>query len=353
MARRDRERFEREKAAYNGPWKIPDVKDPSAPKKPMSAFLAFGNERRREIAEANPTLNNTEISHVLSKLWRECPPDVRQQYKDREARERAAFKKIRLEWEYQKEQKFIRRNLTASAAKKPPSTSNTHKVNDTSLPLIASSIAGTMMSDDFSSVAHPISTFSSDYQGSNIIQPLRPEASGNFPGFVTTGPYMYHNTCINSATTRSNAVVSEESLDAYLSLDESSTSSENVSGFDPTSLDPPTYQWTMTREPTLLNLEGDRAVKHNDIMEELEILGELEDDDDEYFEEVKKNHADAPPHQHFVQSMHSWQQGSIKNNEASRSNTAIGYCAQETTQWAKLARELGDVGVDMLIGAFR
>ena len=42
MARVDRERFEREKALYKGPWKVPDVKDPNIPKKPVSAFLAFG-----------------------------------------------------------------------------------------------------------------------------------------------------------------------------------------------------------------------------------------------------------------------------------------------------------------------
>ena len=62
MARIDKERYEREKALYKGPWKVPDVKYPDAPKKPMSAFLAFGNERRKAIAEANPLMSNAEIS---------------------------------------------------------------------------------------------------------------------------------------------------------------------------------------------------------------------------------------------------------------------------------------------------
>lgn len=97
-AKLDRERYEQEKAAYKGPWKIPNVKDPNAPKKPMSAFLAFGNERRRAIAAANPNMNGTEISCLLSKLWRECPEEIRKTYRDREVMERRVFKKRREEW---------------------------------------------------------------------------------------------------------------------------------------------------------------------------------------------------------------------------------------------------------------
>ena len=107
MGRRDRERYEHEKASYKGPWKVPDVKDPSAPKKPMSAFLAFGNERRGIIAEANPNLTGTEISALLSKLWKECPIEVKQTYRNREAREREEFKKKYAEWENKRDAEFI------------------------------------------------------------------------------------------------------------------------------------------------------------------------------------------------------------------------------------------------------
>ena len=99
MAREDKVRYEREKASYKGPWKVPNVKFEYGPKKPMSAFLAFGNERRGVIAESNPRLSNAEISSLLSKLWRECPADIKKAYRDREAREREAFKKNRAAWE--------------------------------------------------------------------------------------------------------------------------------------------------------------------------------------------------------------------------------------------------------------
>lgn len=97
----DRDRYYREKAAYKGPWKIPNVKDPRAPKKPMSAFLAFSNERRKIVAEANPNISNGEISGLLSKLWKEAPHDVKNQYREREAEERKKFKATLAEWEKQ------------------------------------------------------------------------------------------------------------------------------------------------------------------------------------------------------------------------------------------------------------
>ena len=107
MARIDRERYEREKAAYKGPWRVPDIKHPNPPKKPMSAFLAFGNERRKAIGDANPSLTNAEISSLLSKLWKQCPADVKQAYRNREVREREIFKKYRAEWEREKDMSLL------------------------------------------------------------------------------------------------------------------------------------------------------------------------------------------------------------------------------------------------------
>ena len=95
----DRDRYYREKAEYKGPLKIPNIKDPRAPKKPMSAFLAFSNERRKAIADANPGMGNAEISGLLSRLWKESPENIREQYRRREAEERKNFKLAFAEWE--------------------------------------------------------------------------------------------------------------------------------------------------------------------------------------------------------------------------------------------------------------
>ena len=99
MARLDRIRYEREKEAYTGPWKVPNVKDPNIPKKPVSAFMAFGNERRKEVAATNPSLSGTALSSVLSVLWKECPVEIKKVYIDKEAKQREIYKQKRAEWE--------------------------------------------------------------------------------------------------------------------------------------------------------------------------------------------------------------------------------------------------------------
>ena len=51
------------------------------------------------MADANPGLGNAEISRVLAKLWRECPDEIKNRYRKREAEDRAKFKEALAEWE--------------------------------------------------------------------------------------------------------------------------------------------------------------------------------------------------------------------------------------------------------------
>ena len=64
-----------------GPWKIPSnkrkTKDPSAPKRPMSAFLAYSNSRRAALKREHPKSTNADLSRMLSKTWKELPPTDR------------------------------------------------------------------------------------------------------------------------------------------------------------------------------------------------------------------------------------------------------------------------------------
>jgi hypothetical protein len=107
MAQEDKVRYEREKANYKGPWKIACITQKKGrPKKPMSAFLAFGNERRGSIVEANPSLSNAEVSSLLSQLWRDCPPHIKQYYRDQEATEREIFKQDLKNWEQTQQQRL-------------------------------------------------------------------------------------------------------------------------------------------------------------------------------------------------------------------------------------------------------
>ena len=110
MAAQDKERYEREKEAYNGPWKVAvdqsrKKKDPSAPKRGMSAFLCFAKTRRSVVRSNNPNLSNAEVSKVLSKMWKEAPPDVIQKYREEEKQERQRYLQAMEEW--RKEQSAV------------------------------------------------------------------------------------------------------------------------------------------------------------------------------------------------------------------------------------------------------
>lgn len=99
MARKDRARFELEKSLYDGPWKVPDVKDPYAPKRPVSAFLLFSKAKRDLVKREGRFRTTTEISTVLSKMWREAPAEERQAYLDRDMEDRKRYKRELLEYE--------------------------------------------------------------------------------------------------------------------------------------------------------------------------------------------------------------------------------------------------------------
>lgn len=101
-ARQDKARYEMEKAMYKGPWKVPankrTPKDPSAPKRPMSAFLAFSNKRRAALKRQHPDATNADLSKMLSKTWKEAPPDVKGKYTEEEAGLRAEYKIKMAKW---------------------------------------------------------------------------------------------------------------------------------------------------------------------------------------------------------------------------------------------------------------
>ena len=95
-ARKDKARYEVEKAMYKGPWKVQankrTPKDPTAPKRPMSAFLAFSNKRRAALKRENQDATNADLSKMLSKTWKEIPEELRKKYMDEEAQLRATYK---------------------------------------------------------------------------------------------------------------------------------------------------------------------------------------------------------------------------------------------------------------------
>lgn len=98
-----------EKASYTGPWQVPwkrAKKDPSAPKRPMSAFLYFSQEKRRLVKAEHPSLRNTEISRRLGELWREASEEEKSPHIATEKVEREKYNLQIAEWRKNQEIKM-------------------------------------------------------------------------------------------------------------------------------------------------------------------------------------------------------------------------------------------------------
>lgn len=108
VAAKDKQRYLAEKASYVGPWQVPykrAKKDPSAPKRPMSAFLHFTKGRRSQIKSKNPDMKNTEVSKILGELWRKCTEEERKPYVETEKVERGKYKIAMSKWKEEQEER--------------------------------------------------------------------------------------------------------------------------------------------------------------------------------------------------------------------------------------------------------
>lgn len=95
VAAKDKQRYLVEKSQYTGPWQVPWKrvrKDPSAPKRPMSAFLYYSQVKRSQLKVEHPDVKNTDISRMLGELWRQLPEQERSPHVDREKIERDKYK---------------------------------------------------------------------------------------------------------------------------------------------------------------------------------------------------------------------------------------------------------------------
>jgi len=105
-ARLDRERYTEEMKAMKG----------QLPKRPMSAYLAFSNERRLEMKRLHPGEDNANISKLLAKAWREAPAEIRSKYMEEEKVLRAEYMEKMRPWQRKKKKrKLVSTHKDASA----------------------------------------------------------------------------------------------------------------------------------------------------------------------------------------------------------------------------------------------
>jgi HMG (high mobility group) box len=123
MARKDKARFQLEKSVYDGPWKVPDVKDPSAPKRPVSAFLLFSKAKREKVKRDGRYRTAIEISTALSQMWKEASAEERSVYTKRDLEDRQRYKRELLEYKAViSEGRYEREALAAKAVEDDGST---------------------------------------------------------------------------------------------------------------------------------------------------------------------------------------------------------------------------------------
>ena len=133
LAREDKARYDFETANYKDERGITGsskkkIKDPLAPKRPMSAFLAFANSRRAEVKAQNPECTNGEISKLLSVMWREAPEGITKKYREDEAVLWKAYKVGSLALRKKNDgRKKTRKALEAAVALKQQKISKTKK----------------------------------------------------------------------------------------------------------------------------------------------------------------------------------------------------------------------------------
>lgn len=79
--------------------KTKKIKDENAPKRALTAYFFFANDKRPEIREQNPDMKITEISKVIGEMWKDTSDEEKAKYqkmadadKDRYAQEMKDYK---------------------------------------------------------------------------------------------------------------------------------------------------------------------------------------------------------------------------------------------------------------------
>ena len=94
VATEDKARYKRELQHYSGPMRVPNrrqKKPAGAPKRAMSAFLSFSQEKRHLVRQENPNLKNTDISGILATLWKNASEEEKAPHINREQRDREKY----------------------------------------------------------------------------------------------------------------------------------------------------------------------------------------------------------------------------------------------------------------------
>ena len=112
-AENDKQRYKVELAIYSGPFTLPNFdnnrpkKDPSAPKRPMSAYLDYSKAFRGQVIRGNPHVtDNKEISKILGMMWNNASDKVKRPFIIKELALRAKYNEEIAKWRKERDDRI-------------------------------------------------------------------------------------------------------------------------------------------------------------------------------------------------------------------------------------------------------
>ncbi|POY70702.1 hypothetical protein BMF94_6285 [Rhodotorula taiwanensis] len=68
-------------------------KDPNAPKRNLSAYMIFSQDKRAEVKEENPDVSFGELGKLLGAKWKSVTPEEKKIYEDKAAADKTRYEK--------------------------------------------------------------------------------------------------------------------------------------------------------------------------------------------------------------------------------------------------------------------
>ena len=98
LSEKDKKRYDAEMANYKPKKgegrKKKRVKDPDAPKRPLSAFFWFCNDERPKVKAILPDSTVGDVAKELGRRWNECTEDQKAKYEALAAKDKARYEKV-------------------------------------------------------------------------------------------------------------------------------------------------------------------------------------------------------------------------------------------------------------------
>ena len=82
--------------------KAKKVKDANAPKKNLSPYFLYNQERRETLKKEKPDLNNKELIKVMSAEWNELSDEQKKKYVQKAEADKKRYEKEKAEYEKKK-----------------------------------------------------------------------------------------------------------------------------------------------------------------------------------------------------------------------------------------------------------